>query len=317
MALDGDPAGRNATLRSLESSWGVFQRRNVRSAQQAGTSVLQQPEALELRVAELPAGQDPDDYIRRSPDEWPAFVGGAAPLFDYLLTSLSDRADLEDPNGRAWVAQTMLRFVAQIPDAIRRDIYLDELSARLSMNSDTLRAALPTIARETSSTRRGPSAPDTADDATPPPARDENAVEESLLALLLQHGDNLDPDDVATVAPEWFSRSENREIYRSVFVGVVSDEINESAIAPELEYHLDLLRNRELMLSNPSNLERAWQRIRLRIEREFRNKEISQLSAALADAEDLESPVADQLRYHANRLGEIDRLLQPASPRQP
>ena len=67
MALDGDPAGRNATLRSLESSWGVFQQRDQRSTRQAGASVLQQPEALDLRVAELPPGKDPDDYIRSRP----------------------------------------------------------------------------------------------------------------------------------------------------------------------------------------------------------------------------------------------------------
>ena len=50
MALDGDPAGRNATLRSLESSWGVFQRRN---SQNTSVSMLQQPDAMQ------PAGLRP------------------------------------------------------------------------------------------------------------------------------------------------------------------------------------------------------------------------------------------------------------------
>ena len=311
MALDGDPAGRNATLRSLESSWGVFQQRNARAAQQAGVSVLQQPEALELRVAELPAGLDPDDYIRQSPEGWPTFVAEAAPLFDYLLASLSERADLGSADGRAWVAQTMLRFVAQIPDPIRRDIYLDDLSARLAMNSETLRAALPTIAGESSGARRRRDAPDTANDAAPPPSRDENPVEEMLLALLLQHGDDLAPDDLGAVAPEWFSRSENREIYRSVFIEGVADG---STVAPELEPHLDLLRGRELMLSSPAKPERAWHQIRLTIEREYLKKEIEQLST-VDDA--LESPVANRLIDNKDRLGEIDRLLRPASPRQP
>ena len=165
--------------------------------------------------------------------------------------------------------------------------------------------------------RRGRPAPDSADDATPPPSRDESAAEEKLLALLLQHGDDLDPNDVAMVAPEWFSRSENREIYRSVFIDGTADQANGSTVAPELELHLDLLRTSELMLSSPVNLERAWQQIRLGIEKEYLKQEISQLSAVLDDLEDLESPVADQLRNDANRLGEIDRLLLPASPRQP
>ena len=316
MALDGDPAGRNATLRSLESSWGVFQQRNLRTAQQPGASVLQQPEALELRIAELPAGQDPDDFIRQSPERWPAFVESAAPLFDYLLTSLSERTDMDSADGRAWVVQTMLRFVAQIPDAIRRELYIDNLAARLSLNGETLRAALPAIARPPADARRRDSAPADADDATPPPLRFDNSVEESLLALLLQHRDELDPTDVASVAPKWFSRSENREIYRRVFAGSGTATTTQSAVAPELETHLNLLRNRELMLSSPAKLEWAWWQIRLKMEKEYLNKEIAQLSAALTDAEDLNSPIADQLRDDANRLGEIDRLLQSASPRQ-
>ncbi len=317
MALDGDPAGRNATLRSLESSWGVFEQRNARAAQQPGASVLQQPEALELRVAELPGGQDPDDFIRQSPEQWPVFVESAATLFDYLLASLSERTDLDSADGRAWVAQTMVRFVAQIPDAIRRDMYLDELATRLSVNGETLRAAMPTIARQSASSRRGQPAPGSADDAAPPPLRDESAIEEKLLALLLQHGDALNPDEVAMVAPEWFSRSENQEIYRSVFIDGTDDRANGSTVAPELESHLNLLRNSELMLSSPVNLERAWQQIRLRIEKEYLKQEISQLSAVLDDLQDLESPVADQLRNDNNRLGEIDRLLPSSSPRQP
>ena len=134
MALDGDPAGRNATLRSLESSWGVFQQRDQRSANQAGASVLQQPEALDLRVAELPPGSDPDDYIRQSPQEWTQFVDDAAPLFDYLLAALTERVDVTSAlDGRSWAAQTMLRFVAHVPDPIKRfDFYLDALMPTLS-----------------------------------------------------------------------------------------------------------------------------------------------------------------------------------------
>ena len=257
MALDGDPAGRNATLRSLESSWGVFQQRNARAAQQAGTSVLQQPEALELRIAELPAGQDPDDYVRSAPEEWPQFVESAAPLFDYLLASLSDRADMESADGRSWVAQTMLRFVAQIPDPIRRDFYLDQLAARLGISGDTLRAAMPAAARQSQGSDSRRRAPNTADEAMPPPSRDGNATEEELLALLLQHGAELAPDAAMEIAPEWFSRSENREIYRSVFADERRDDDGGPTVAPELEPHLALLRSRELMLSDRARLERG------------------------------------------------------------
>ena len=309
MALDGDPAGRNATLRSLESSWGVFQRRN---SQQTSASMLQQPDAMELRVAELPPGQDPDDYIRREPGAWPAFVEQAQELFDYLLTSLSGRADLESPDGRSWVAHTMLQFVAQIPDPVRSDLYLDRLSARLGLNNDTLRAALRETQRQSASHRRGRPVADTAAEATPPPARDYDAVEESLLAFLLQHGmEALGNEYQTTPSAEWFSRSENREIYRNVIAGVGSDEVQ---VGPELESHLDALRSRELRLSSQVKREKAWLQMSLALEREYLNNETKQLSSLPEIMDNMESPLAQRLLDNNSRIGEIDRLLKPSAP---
>ena len=309
MALDGDPAGRNATLRSLESSWGVFQRRN---SQQTSASMLQQPDAMELRVAELPPGQDPDDFIRQEPGAWPAFVEQAQELFDYLLTSLSARADLENPDGRSWVAHTMLRFVAQIPDPVRSDLYLDRLSARLGLNNDTLRAALREVQRQSATDRRGRPVADTAAEATPPPARDYDAVEESLLAFLLQHGmETLDDAYQTTPSAEWFSRSENREIYRNVIAGMGSEEIQ---LGPELESHLDALRSRELRLSSQVKREKAWLQMSLALEREYLNNETKQLSSLPEIMDDVESPLAQRLLDNNSRIGEIDRLLKPSAP---
>ena len=308
MALDGDPAGRNATLRSLESSWGVFQRRN---SQQSAVSMLQQPDAMELKVAELPSGQDPDDFIRRDPDAWPAFVKQARELFDYLLDALSDRADMDSPDGRSWVANTMLRFVAQIPDPVRRDLYLDRLSAQLGVNNETLRRVLRDIESDIARERRGQSVASTADEAMPPPSRDHDALEESLLAFMLQYGS--EPPEAQQCAPpaEWFSRSENREIYRNVISGVGPED---APIAPELESHLDALRSRDLQLSTTAKREKAWHQMSLALEKEYLNNEIMQLSSLTEIIEDRESPMAQQLLNNNIRIGEIDRLLKPAAP---
>ena len=319
MALDGDAAGQNATLRSLESSWGVFQQRNVRNAQRPDASVLQPPQHLELLVAELPEGQDPDDLIRKSPDAWPEFLAGAAPLFDYLLASLTSRADMTTADGRAWVVGAMLRFVAQVPDPIRRDIHLDDLSGRLGVGIETLYAAMPAVARQSAESRQRRPAPSYADDGTPPPARDERTIEEYCLALLLQHGDELGPDAAATVSPDWFTRAENREIHRSIIGRRAVDESGQDTgqppdmpIAPELQGHLDLLRSRNLALFRETELQRAWRQIRLGIEKEYLNNEISQLLTVLQDNADWESREAVQVQAGKERVREINLELTGA-----
>ena len=316
MALDGDPAGRNATLRSLESSWGVFQQRDQRATQQSSTSLLQQPEALDLRVAELPPGKDPDDYIRQSPSEWTKFVENASPLFDYLLTTLTERADTQTADGRSWAVQAMLRFVAQIPDAIKRDFYLDTLSAHFGVDVATLRAAMPAAAQTSRAGRRTQRTASTADEATPLPMRDEKRSEEWLLAMLLQHGERLSPGAILTVQPEWFSRSENREIYQSVMTSVDSHLPDNPLVAAELGPHLDELRGRDLMLSTQTKIDQAWHDVCLNIETEYLNLEIEQLTRAMSDEDGLilDPIVESRLRACTTRRREIDQLRRPASP---
>ncbi len=321
MALDGDAAGQNATLRSLESSWGAFQKRVVQVSQSSSSMATQPPNALEFLVAELPAGEDPDDLIRRSPDAWPEFVSGATPLLDYLLKSLTLRADMSTADGKAWLIATILRFVAQIPDPLTRDLHLDQLAGRLGIGVETLHANMPVAvwsSKETEGRRRRP-APSSADDGTPQPARDERTIEEYCLALLLQHGDELGPDAAATVSSDWFTRAENREIHRSIIGRRAVDESGQDAgqppdmpIAPELQGHVDLLRGRDLALFREAELQRAWRQIRLGIEKEYLNNEISQLLTVLQDNADWESPEAVQVQVGKERVREINLELTGA-----
>ena len=309
MALDGDAAGLNATLRSLETSWEAFQK--VPVAKSSSSSM--QRDALEFLVVELPAGKDPDDYIRESPDEWPAFVDSASPLFDYLLKSLSSRVNMDRNEDRAQVANRILQFLAQIPDPIQRDLYVDQLAARLGIRVETLHANMPTaIWQNEQRQEERRQVPATANDATPPPPSDHAAAEESLLAVLLQHGPEL-ALDASAISPDWFTRSENREIYASVITGL---DVADAAVAPELEAHLDALRAKKLRLSTPAKLEQAWRQISLAIEKEYLNNEVIQLSRLPEIMEDPESPMTLRLSDSIHRIGEIDRLLKPAAPTQ-
>lgn len=307
MALDGDAAGRNATLRSLESSWGIFQRRAAQSEQRAGQSLLQPPETLELRIAELPPGQDPDDLIRESPDSWPDFLAdNAKPLFDYLLATLTARAEsanLSPADGRAWVSRAMLRFVAQIPDAVKRDFHLETLSTKLGVSLDTLQAELP-VNRQSNAPRRGRPAPNRVDDDASLPQRTGDVDEETLLALVLQNEAELVPEATTVIAAAWFRYSENREIFR-----IVTDNPDDAAASgPELSAHLDQLRARPLRLYGGP--EQAFHKLCQSLKRKHLNRAIVELTAAVQESGDLYSAAADQVAALKTQRFETDQ--QPA-----
>ena len=207
MALDPDAAGRQATLRSLENSWRVFQARVAGKAQ--GTTLFQLQDMPEIRVALLPAGEDPDQLIRRSPQEWAELVEGASPLFNYVLEALSDQVDAATPQGKARLVELLFPLVAAVPEPAQQDHYFQLLASHLGVTQETLQASVgrPTAAR------RSRSVASSSPSATPSAFAklDQDPVEDYCLAVMLRY------EELGEVAealrPEYFRRMENREIF--------------------------------------------------------------------------------------------------------
>ncbi len=207
MALDPDPAGQQATLRSLESSWRVCQTRIAGHAR--GTTLYQRQETPALKVAVLPAGMDPDEVIRRSPEEWSRLVEVATPLLEYLLATLSAQVDLSTAQGKEWLAQALLPLIAAIPEPTQQDYYFRELAVCLGVSRETLKASM---GRSTAVRRSRAEVPGARVDSPSAFAKlDRDPIEDYCLALLLQFPE-LSPD-AQELRPEYFHRLENREIF--------------------------------------------------------------------------------------------------------
>jgi len=218
LALDPDAAGQEATLRSLEASWGVFQARPVASTR--GITLYQRVETPDLKVAPLPQGKDPDEVILESPEGWASLVKAAVPFMDYLFTTLPSRVDLNTPQGKTWLAQIIFRQIAAVPDPFQQDHYFQRLAHLLGVSEETLQASVgrPKPGRTQTvrtnsyrgrpmSPRQGPDAQSTgggrwgqeaardAVSATPGPfARlEHDPLEEYSLALILQNPQLLYP----------------------------------------------------------------------------------------------------------------------------
>ena len=207
MALDPDAAGRQATLRNLESSWRVFQSSVAGRSQ--GTTLYQRRPMLELKIAILPDGQDPDDVIRRSPGEWAQLIDGAAPYMEYLFGALSAQVDSSTPQGKTRMVELMFPLIAAVPEPAQQDHYFQALAEHLGVTQDTL---LATIGRP-SVARRGRGTGTQARGATPSPFAklERDPVEDYCLALLLQYREL--GVAVEELRPEYFHRLENREIF--------------------------------------------------------------------------------------------------------
>ena len=215
MALDQDAAGQQATLRSLESSWRIYQSRIA--GRSGNAAMLQQQRNPEIRIAAMPAGQDPDEVIRRSSAEWKELVANARPLLEFVISAMADSLDGSSPRGKAAIAEQVSRLIFAVQDAPQQDLYFQMLAEKLQVPLDTLKAS---VIRPAGPQPRRRNAPGEMSQAGPqqatasPFARlDHDPMEEYCLALLLRYpdlGENAEP-----LTEDLFQRPENREIFSS------------------------------------------------------------------------------------------------------
>jgi len=125
MIYDADRAGEEATLRSLD---------------------LLVTEEMDVRIAILPKGSDPDSFVRREGKAgFTRILKESKDLFDYKLGVLTSRFKIDDPRGKARIAGGMLPTIARIKNAVLKSAYLRKISDRLSIDEESLRSELRKI----------------------------------------------------------------------------------------------------------------------------------------------------------------------------
>src|SRR3970282_243343 len=136
LALDADAAGSEAALRGHEVVEEVrrqeSERETVPVVTWQGLVRYQDTAAVDLRVAVLPEGKDPDDVICSDPDAWRGLVASAQPVLDYRFQAASARHDTTTPQGRSEAVQELLPLLEPLTDPGVRAHYLQRLS-RLSL----------------------------------------------------------------------------------------------------------------------------------------------------------------------------------------
>jgi len=131
LSFDADAAGQKAAERSLDA-------------------LLQN--GLIVRVAEMPAGEDPDSLVRR--DGKTAFekrIADARDFFDYWIERETANVDLNSLSAKMEVARTLAETVSHVHDPVMRGVVISKVSARLAVSASAFAALVP------KQVRKGPS----------------------------------------------------------------------------------------------------------------------------------------------------------------
>jgi DNA primase len=109
----------------------------------ARTSELLVAEGFQVNVAMMPAGQDPDNFIRQhGGTAYQQRLRDSRPYLDYLLDRTAADLDLTRDEGRREFLNRMLGVAARIPDAATRDQFGDRLAHRARITEEVVRAEI-------------------------------------------------------------------------------------------------------------------------------------------------------------------------------
>ncbi|MFN2477164.1 MAG: DNA primase [Chthoniobacterales bacterium] len=128
LCFDADAAGQKAAERSLDS-------------------LLQND--LIVRIAEMPAGEDPDSIVRgRGRAEFEERVRGARDFFDYWIDHEATATDLNSLGAKMQLARRLADTVARVHDPIMRSEVTNKVSSRIGVPTREFEALIAKPARE-------------------------------------------------------------------------------------------------------------------------------------------------------------------------
>ncbi len=179
LVYDADSAGSKAALRGVD---------------------LIMEQGLDVRIAQLPEGEDPDSFVKKHGG--PAFeklVEGAVSFIDFKAHLFRAEGKFDTPEGQAEAVRSIVESVAKVKDELKRSFYVKSVAERYGVYESTLYRELEKLLgkeryRETQLHQREAqlqaSSPEP--DTEPIVSRskpDIPAAERDLLKLMLEHGD--------------------------------------------------------------------------------------------------------------------------------
>jgi len=193
---------------------------------------------IEVFVADLPTGVDPDDLSREDPQRLEEAITNAKPFLRFRLDRVLARDDLSTAERRARVAEEALELIKEHPDPLVRDQYVMDIGFATQIDADRLREMLRSPRPRGRVVRE-------ARPVAPPPQTD--SVEDQALQLLMS-GDEL----IRSLLSEGLFVAARR---RDVFIAVRDAPSVRDAVDMLGADEADLLR--ELAASEDEDLDAA------------------------------------------------------------
>ena len=233
VVYDADSAGSKAALRGVDL-------------------ILEQD--MDVRVAPLPEGDDPDSFVRKNGgDAFRSLIQRSVSFIDFIGAAFEKEGRLSTPEGKAQTVRAIVRTIAKMSDELKRNFYIKQVAEKYKLYESTLYRELEKIVGEDRWTRSGsfravPLIQKELVDMPRPAAAAMPAVERDLIHAMLDGGpeivrmvfemvsleDFLHPQSRSLAAYLLHCVEEGQEIVPSAIVNAVEDPLQRRLITEVL-----------------------------------------------------------------------------------
>ena len=147
LALDPDTAGQKAVLRGLDAARSAMDREGELGFDARGLLHNEARLQADLRVASMPDDLDPDEIVARDKAEWARLIENAKPIVTHVMETLAAGQNVNDPKVKNQIASQVIPLIEDLPSALERDTYRQQLARMLRVDERALLTMQPQIPR--------------------------------------------------------------------------------------------------------------------------------------------------------------------------
>ncbi len=182
---------------------------------------------VKIRVLTMTGAKDPDEYIKKfGAERFGLLLEGASNATEYAIARAKQKYDLESADGKVAFLREFIALMAEIPNAIERDVYISKTASELEVEKAALTAQLThEIKRAAKRQKRSAAELKVYSEVHTEPQKQDfqrarnikyALAEDKLLAILMKNPDYFE-HVAGRIRLEDFVTDRNREIARVLF----------------------------------------------------------------------------------------------------
>lgn len=200
LVYDADSAGANAMMRGVD---------------------LILENGLDVRIVQLPIGEDPDSFVRKNGgNAFEELLKKAVSFIDFKANTYRQEGKFDSPEGKADAVRGLVQSIGKIKDPLKRSFFIKDVAEKYALYESTLFSELEKFTRKVPErfTRIAETvAEKEINQKTEDPIPSELPHDEKeLLSVLFENSEEMIPFVFSLLKPEEFSHPYAKEIAKRI-----------------------------------------------------------------------------------------------------